>query len=74
MFILKFAKNFFDQIFNCHQTFGSRIFVDDNGQVHPLGPHIRQQIQYATRGGHIKRLTDQLFVRCQGLRLSSTKL
>ena len=44
MFILNFANNFFDDIFHCHETRSTAVFVDNNGHVHFFMLKLRHQI------------------------------
>ena len=59
MLILDFSDDFLDQVFDRDEAIGAGKFVEHDGEMHPLGPHIRQHVQGIAGLRDIERLTHQ---------------
>ena len=59
MLVLDLADDLLDHVLDGDQAFGAAEFVDDDGEMDPLGAHPREQIEHAHRFGHVERRAHQ---------------
>ena len=71
MLVLDLADDLLDHVLDRHQALGAAEFVDDDGEVDPLGAHAREQLDHAHRFGDEQRFAHQRVDRAVARRVDA---